>query len=202
MVYMLNHSVINTQSNTIKWFGILTMTIDHIGALLFPNLLIFRIIGRFALPCFLLGVYEGTHRTRHYGRYISRLLSLGIVSMFVTLEPINVLFLFVLFSLSIRHKGLFFPCVIASYFTEYGLYGFLLGWSIVWLKEKSRTEGTLLGMLLTPLSGNPFQLVSGAILPILTRDWGLHIPRGPRLFFYAYYPLHLIVLRLIAHMIY
>lgn len=176
------------------------MTIDHVGAILFPHLILFRIIGRFALPCFLIGVYEGTHRTRHYGRYIGRMLSLGVVSMVVTLETINVLFLFVLFSLSIRHKGLFFPALIASYFTEYGIYGFLLGWSIVWLMERSQAEGTLMSVIITPLSGNPFQVLSGLVLPVLMRDWGLRLPRGPKLFFYLYYPLHLVVLLLIAHM--
>lgn len=200
MACMLNPNKTNTQLSTLKWLGILTMTIDHIGALLFPEVLLFRIIGRLALPCFLIGVYEGTHRTRHYGKYLGRILALGILSMAVTVEPINVLFLFALFSVSIRHRKLFLPALLISYFTEYGIYGFLLGWTIVWLKEKSITEGTLMSILLTPLSGNPFQVLSGMVLPVLTRDWGWRLPRGPRLFFYVYYPLHLVVLRLIAHM--
>lgn len=177
------------------------MTIDHIGAILFPHLLLLRIIGRLALPCFLIGIYEGTHRTRDYGRYIRRLLSLGVLSMIVTPETINVLFLFVLFSLSIRYKKLFVPALLASYFTEYGIYGFLLGWSIVWLNERSRTEGTLMGILITPLSGNPFQALAGLILPVLTHDWGLRLPRGPKMFFYLYYPMHLLILQFIAHIL-
>lgn len=191
----------NHQLNTIKWCGILTMTIDHIGVILFPHLLVFRMIGRLALPCFLIGVYEGTHRTRHYPRYISQLLVLGVLSMIVTPQPLNVLFLFTLFSLSIRHKQLFLLCLIGSYFTEYGVYGFLLGWSIIWLKEKSQTEGTVMAVLLTVISGNPFQVLSGLVLPVLTWDWGLRLPRGPKLFFYAYYPLHQIVLQAVAHLI-
>jgi len=174
------------------------MTIDHIGGILFPHVLVLRLIGRLALPCFLFGIYEGTHRTRNHTRYVMRIIGLGILSMPITTYPINVLFLFALFSLSIKYKGLFFPCLIASYFTEYGVYGFLLGWAIVWASEKNITEGTLMGLLLTPLSGNAFQLLSGLMIPVFTLKWRLAIPRGPKLFFYLYYPLHLLVIRLIA----
>lgn len=191
------------QLTRIKWFGIVTMTIDHIGAILFPHVYIFRIIGRLALPCFLMGVYEGTHRTRNYPKYILRMLGLGVLSIPVTSpvtsQILNVMFLLVLFSLSVRHRQLFIPTLIASYFVEYGLYGFLLGQAIVWMRERNKIEGTMFGILLTPLSGNPFQMLSGLLLPFLTIDWRVHIPKGPKAFFYLYYPLHQLVLQIIAN---
>lgn len=187
------------QLTRIKWLGIVTMTIDHIGAILFPHVHVLRILGRLALPCFLMGVYEGTHRTRHYSKYVLRMLGLGVLSIPVTSQILNVMFLLVLFSLSVRHRQLLIPTLIASYFVEYGIYGFLLGQAIVWMRERNKTEGTMFGILLTPLSGNPFQMLSGLLLPFLTFDWRVHIPKGPKVFFYLYYPLHQLVLQIIAN---
>ncbi|MER2063155.1 MAG: TraX family protein [Alkalibacterium sp.] len=71
---------------------------------LFPSLLFLRIIGRIAFPCFLYSTIEGTKRTHHYGRYIFRLVLMSLVSMPVTPNTLNVLFLLALFSLSLQFK--------------------------------------------------------------------------------------------------
>ena len=188
----------NQQLNTIKWLGIVTMTIDHIGAFIFPELMILRIIGRIALPCFLYGIHEGTKRTRHYPKYICRLLALGVVSSLITTNPLNVLFLFVLFSLSIKYKPLFILGLLLSPFVEYGIYGFLLGWAIVWMKEKNTVEGILMGVVVSFLHANPFQFVALCMLPLFKIDWKIRLPKAPKAFFYIYYPLHTFLLKVLA----
>ena len=49
------------------------MAIDHTGALFFPQLLIFRIIGRLAFPMFAFFIAEGYTHTRSVKRYLTRL---------------------------------------------------------------------------------------------------------------------------------
>ena len=57
----------------LKLIACITMLIDHVGAVFFPNLRWLRIIGRLAFPiyCFLLA--EGIRRTRNPSRYLLRL---------------------------------------------------------------------------------------------------------------------------------
>lgn len=184
--------------NTIKWLGILTMTIDHIGAFIFPEYIILRIIGRIALPCFLYGIHEGTKRTRNYPRYVCQLLVLAIVSATITTNPVNVIFSFILFSVSIKYRKLFLISLCLSPFVEYGIYGFLLGWSIVWLKERNAIQGVMMGILASMLHANPFQFVALLTFPIFKLNWSIPVPRGPKWFFYVYYPLHVLLLKWIA----
>lgn len=107
----------NHQLNTIKWIGIITMTLDHIGYFLFPGVLFLRIIGRIAFPCFLYSTIEGTERTRDYKLYVLRLLLLAILSMPVTPNSVNVLFLLLFFSLSLKYRRYAFIFALLSLFT-------------------------------------------------------------------------------------
>lgn len=120
----------NHQLNTINWIGIITMTLDHIGYFLFPGVLFLRIIGRIAFPCFLYSTIEGTERTRDYKLYVLRLLLLAILSMPVTPNSVNVLFLLLFFSLSLKYRRYAFIFALLSLFTEYSIYGFLFGWAL------------------------------------------------------------------------
>jgi len=63
-----------------KWIAAVTMTIDHIGCVLYPQYLILRIIGRAAFPiyCFLLG--EGFRHTSDPAAYAKRLLICAIAA--------------------------------------------------------------------------------------------------------------------------
>ncbi|GEK91729.1 TraX family protein [Alkalibacterium kapii] len=184
--------------NTIKWIGIVTMTIDHIGFFLFPELLFLRVIGRIAFPCFLYSTIEGTEKTSNYRHYILRLFLLGLLSTPVTANELNVLFLLGLVSLSIKFKKYTPVFGLLSVFVEYSLYGFLLGWGIYWLKEKDAKQGTGLFIIIQLLTGLSVQIYSILSLPILLMKKGLKMPKLPRYFFYFYYPLHQFVLILIA----
>ena len=184
--------------NTIKWVGILTMTIDHIGYFLFPHVLFLRIIGRIAFPCFLYSTLEGTARTSDYPKYISRLVLLGVLSMPITPNTFNVLFLLALFSLSLKYRGFAVVFGLLSVFVEYSIYGFLLGWSIYWLKEKDWKQGVLLSSVVQLLYGITVQAFSLLALPLFVGSNSLTLPKLPRYFFYIYYPVHQALLTVAA----
>lgn len=57
----------------IKIIAIILMVIDHTGAVLFPDVLILRIIGRLAFPLFAFSISEGYKHTRSVSRYLLRL---------------------------------------------------------------------------------------------------------------------------------
>ena len=67
-----------TQS-VIKIIAMLTMLIDHIGMLLFPDVTILRIIGRLAFPIFAYCIAEGCVYTRNHKKYMLRILICAVI---------------------------------------------------------------------------------------------------------------------------
>lgn len=67
--------------NQLKIIAALAMLLDHVGAELFPQYIILRIIGRLAFPIFSFAIYEGAKHTRNKGKYACRVFSLGMVCM-------------------------------------------------------------------------------------------------------------------------
>ncbi|MDD4080277.1 MAG: TraX family protein [Eubacteriales bacterium] len=70
----------NTDHGLIQVAAIVTMIIDHVGAVFFPRLTFLRVIGRIAFPLFCWGIAVGAARTRNFTRYALRLLALGIIA--------------------------------------------------------------------------------------------------------------------------
>ena len=65
--------------NVIKTVACLSMLLDHIGYLLFPQAEWLRWCGRLALPLFAYLVAEGCRHTRNRRRYFLRMLGLGLL---------------------------------------------------------------------------------------------------------------------------
>ena len=65
---------------TLKMMAIIAMAIDHIGAVLFPQYDVFRIIGRIAFPIFAYTLVEGFLHTRDVKKYMKRLGLLALCS--------------------------------------------------------------------------------------------------------------------------
>lgn len=63
--------------NALKLIAAVLMLVDHIGLLFFPEALIFRIIGRSALPIFAFCIAEGCRYTRSRVRYFLSIFALG-----------------------------------------------------------------------------------------------------------------------------
>lgn len=184
------------KSNLLKWLAIILMTVDHVGAYIYPQLIWMRIIGRIAFPLFLYTTVLGTRRTRNFKRYFLQLLFVGVISIPVTLDRINILFSLAIFALSMRDKRFFIPCLFLSYFVEYGIYGFLMGWTIYLIVYQNRTLGIVaflsLHILMVPYPAIQFFAVM-ALIPILM-PFKYHVVRLPKVFGYFYYPLHLAVI--------
>ena len=72
---------------SLKIIAIVLMTIDHIGFLLLPNgsniQIIFRCIGRLAMPLFVFMAVEGVYHTRNIWKYFVRLFVLAFIIDFV-----------------------------------------------------------------------------------------------------------------------
>lgn len=138
----------------IKLIAALTMLTDHIGLVLFPDVLMLRLVGRLSMPLFayvLARGYEHCRMKRGYLRYILRLVLFAAVSQFPfrfmvgDARTLNVGFTW-LFALSVlalydreRHRepdfvspaaamGAVFLAFVAAgvVWTDYGVYGILL----------------------------------------------------------------------------
>lgn len=66
--------------STLKLIAIITMLIDHIGAIFFPQYMILRYIGRLAFPIFCFLLVEGFFHTKNIKKYLLRLGLFAILS--------------------------------------------------------------------------------------------------------------------------
>ena len=225
----------------LKWFAMLTMLLDHIGAVLLePHLaaptaaavyLVLRCIGRMSFPiyCFLLA--EGVRHTSHPRRYALRLLGFALLSEpafnYATLgrwrdagHANNVLFTLLLGFLALQilralqaRFGQAAPAAtvlggaaaaalafLAEFLgTDYGAAGVV---TIVLLyilpplfaKRNVGYAAALLPLCLTSFL-EIFALPDVLLLDAYTGQRG----RQNALFFYAFYPAHLLLLGLLAH---
>lgn len=95
--------------NQLKILAAIFMTVDHVGFILFPQQIIFRIIGRLAFPIFAYMIAEGCRYTKSYGRYLSTMAAVAAVCQVVHLVAMGSLYqcILVTFSLSV---ALIFLC--------------------------------------------------------------------------------------------
>lgn len=59
------------------------MFIDHLGMIFFPGYILFRIIGRLAMPIFAFFIAEGAYYTKNRTVYVSTMLLLGLITSLV-----------------------------------------------------------------------------------------------------------------------
>ena len=65
-------------SNKLKIIACVSMALDHIGFVLFPTVMVFRYVGRLALPIFAFFIAEGCIHTRSKVKYFLQMLSLAL----------------------------------------------------------------------------------------------------------------------------
>lgn len=107
----------------LKWIAIITMVIDHVGAVLFPHHMMFRVIGRIAFPIFCFLLVEGFFYTRDIYRYLMRL------GVFAVLSEIPYDLAFHGRVLEVGGQNVFFTL--------------FLGVLLMYLMEKNRNNGSL-----------------------------------------------------------
>ena len=68
------------KNDILKLLAIITMLVDHIGVVFFPQMIIFRVIGRLSLPIFTYHLALGHKYTSNFWKYFLRLLVFGLIS--------------------------------------------------------------------------------------------------------------------------
>lgn len=205
----------------IKLIAMVTMLIDHIGVVFFPNALWLRVIGRIAFPLFAWGIARGYKHTRNFKLYALRLLAAGLVSQlpyvwlfgkdylnicFTLLTGLLVLKLFDSRTLPVPVKVAGIAVLLAAaHFLkmEYGIYGILtiFLFFLFWEDKKVFLYQGLLTVAGTMLYRyHEIQLVSilSSFLVVYLRKYDFKLNRFVQ---YGFYPLHIMILLLIRYVV-
>ncbi|GEM_PF-167018 len=210
----------------LKLIAMTTMLVDHVGAVIYPDILGYRIIGRLAFPLFAFLITEGYRQTSSYKIYLLRLSIFSVISQYPFWlafgfdSGLNIFFTLALGLLAIYladHYQDFLPVIILAGFaelisTDYGMFGVLL----IYLVHLYRDEFNrmllylaglygafyLLGGLLIQLPGdlNPlhYYIQPFALLSfIFIKYYNGSQGLGIKYLFYLFYPLHLLLLGMI-----
>lgn len=89
--------------NFLKLIALISMTVDHIGIQLFPNIELFRVFGRLAFPIFAYMIAEGCAHTKNRKKYFLRIFGTAMICQLFYFVAMNSLYqcIFVTFSLSL-----------------------------------------------------------------------------------------------------
>lgn len=207
--------------NQLKLIAVVSMTLDHIGVMLLPDVLILRILGRLALPIYAYMIAEGCHHTRSRGRYLLRIAALGAVCQVVYFVTMGSLFMSILvtFSLSIvlicaienfqRKRdhasrvlafgtllGIFFLCVALPELwkgTDYAIDYGLAGVLLPVLVYfgSEKTKYLTAGLILLGFGYGGIQWFALAAVPLLGMYNGQRGKGSIGKWFYLYYPAHM-----------
>lgn len=209
---------IGLNSFQLKLIALVTMVIDHIGAVLFPEILFFRIIGRISFPIYGFLVTEGFFHTSDVKRYMKRLLVFAFVSeipfdlavtgqilefghqnVFFTLF-IGVLFMYTYTQQTSRWEKVIcviFLTLLGDVFSvDYGAWGVLMIFCFYVFREKNWAKYLTVGCINVLAFGYIQAYAVLAFLPIAlyNGEKGKERGKGWKYFFYAFYPAHLLLL--------
>ncbi len=70
-------------NNQLKIIAMLSMFVDHVGAIIYPHIVFFRIAGRLALPLFAYMIAEGCTHTKNKLGYLASVSILALLCQFV-----------------------------------------------------------------------------------------------------------------------
>ncbi len=171
----------------IKITAMITMTVDHLGAICNPEYIILRVIGRLSFPLYGYLIILGIESTRNRRNYFARLLIFAIISQvpyylafnLAPFEMLNIFFtlsfgvLFIIFLSPLKISSLLFLLpILASIFLnfDYGLYGIALIGCMFVLRKHAKI-GILSLILLNALfvvfqEISPIQIFSLFAVPI------------------------------------
>jgi len=208
----------------LKWIAIITMTVDHVGAILYPEFTVLRFIGRLSFPLFAYLLILGIENTRNIRNYFTRLFIFALISQvpfFLALDygpfdSLNIFFTLssgLLFIYFFKKSSVFvlvpvFASLVLPF--DYGIYGIAMISCVFILKENTKF-GVVSLVLLNTLFLVPWSIqflsISAIPLILLHKNGSLNIkketteevtiPLWRKYFFYIYYPLHLALLYII-----
>lgn len=201
-----------------QWIAMITMLIDHIGAVFYPQVEELRIIGRIAFPIYAFAVYIGYKHTRNVQKYIWRLFWIAVLSQVPFMAAFNHLSLNVVWTLwasllvllvldKLPNRLLGIPIVIGAGIImeitamDYGMYGLLLVLLFRYFQGPILVLGhVLLTALYIQLYSSSVQMYSVvATLGIAIAQYygaGFRL-KGPRWIWRYFYPAHLAIIAII-----
>ena len=215
--------------NQLKLLAMLTMTIDHIGAILLPQYRFLRVIGRLSMPIYAFMIAEGCHHTHDRKAYFLRLLGLALLCQVVYAAVDRSLYqcILVTFSLSValicavewaQKKrtpgslfttavliiGIYFVCeklplFLPGFHVDYGIWGVLLPVIVYFGGRDIVAFG--LGVLLLCLSIGHNQWWAMLTIPLIALYNGQRGRHRLGWLFYLYYPAHLVILYAISYLV-
>lgn len=213
---------------TLKMIALVTMVIDHVGAVFFPEIIWLRYIGRISMPIYAFLLVQGYQHTRDFKRYVIRMAVFAVVSevpydllfhgTWLEFGGQNILFTLLtallvmrLLDASAKSRNIFLfigalALIIAPYFLHfsYGIYGILVPLCF-FLFQKYRGIDALAFSALTYgkylYDGNLTQVYAiAASVPILLYN-GKRGAFSLKYFFYIIYPAHLLLLYAIHYIL-
>lgn len=201
-----------------QWIAMLTMLIDHIGAVFFPYMMELRIIGRIAFPIYAFAVYIGYQHTRNVQKYIWRLFWIAVISQVPFMAAFNHISLNVVWTLwsallvllvldKLPSKLLGVPIVIGAGIVmewthmDYGMYGLLLVLLFRYFKGTGLVMAhVILNVLYVMVYYSSLQMYSAlATTGIVIAQYyqaGFRL-KGPRWIWRYFYPVHLAIIAVI-----
>lgn len=201
----------------LKWIAIVSMLIDHTGAVLFPQYEWMRIVGRLAFPIFAYLLVEGFIYTSDVKKYMLRLGVFALVSeipfdlalfgtviefthqnVFFTLF-MGILMLYLMLKTPSRVRQVI--TIIAAFLIsdylcmDYGSWGLLMILGFYELRDKKIWKLVAVAVVNIFFMGYSQIYAAFAMIPIAFHNGKL----GPKMkmFFYTFYPVHLLILYLI-----
>lgn len=213
----------NTDTDFLKIVAVVTMLADHIGRILFSDVLFFEVIGRLSFPLFAYCLAVGAFYSKNLNKYAWRLFFFAIISqpfyllaLDRSISYLNVIFtmlfgLLAIYGLKEKKYYLFILIIISSALlsSDYGLSGVLLILIFYFLRDRLNSLLLIsfiwLSLYFVPFSDPDFYLggfglnigglaVLSLILIYFKTDFKVRINKY---FFYIFYPAHLLLLYLI-----
>lgn len=220
---MHKYRVLN--GNHLKLIAAVSMLLDHSGLLLFPDLILLRILGRLAYPVFAYMIAEGCFYTRNKLRYFLTIFGMGtacqLVYYFLSGDfYLNILLTFsvsilLIFCLQNLQRGwqekriwmlsVFLAALGALWMMnrylafDYGFWGAVTPVMVSFFQRKTRPVLSVLmlgvGLVLLGLTYGGIQWFALFSLPLLMMYSGARGKYNMKYFFYIFYPVHLAVLQ-------
>lgn len=205
-------------SNSLKVIAMISMFLDHLGYLIFPDIIILRIIGRISFPIYAYLISEGCKYTKNRTNYFLRTFTLGLICSIAYMIATQEVFLCILLTFSIsmliiylidyvkksptnRFPLLIIVLIVTFYICnviefDYGFFGILVP-VITYLSDNKLFKMSLFGISLLILTfnfGNTLELYSLISIPIIAIYDGTKGKLNLKLVSYLFYPVHFLVI--------
>lgn len=188
------------------------MFIDHVGAYLFPDMIMLRVIGHMGLPIFWYLMVSGYKRTRSLPEYLVRILAVAIAAQPIMLwmgaTHVNAVFGFfgsMGILVALDHEGkrsdkkaLYVSSLIMVALSGYGFMTLFL--FLAYRYGRNEIECALMALVAiivcSTVTGHYIHLagIVGVLLIYLWGTWDIKMSKGFR---YAFYPGHLFIIGLL-----